>query len=94
MPLLICLRNTVLCPQAGLIPLLIPLMLLNSLNRAALLWNVHILWTHCSCLNTWGSASLIVRGSDKFLFSREGVTLGIYCRCFCMLIVLFDSSSP
>ena len=51
----------------------------NSLNRAALLWNVRILWPRCSCFffNTYrGSSPLVVRGSDVFLFSQEGVTQG------------------
>ena len=49
----------------------------NSLNHAALLWNVRILWPHCSCFffNIYrGWALLIVRGTDEFLFSCEGVT--------------------
>ena len=51
----------------------------NSLNRAALLWNVRILWPRCSrfFFNTYRSSSpLVVRGSDVFLFSQEGVTQG------------------
>ena len=47
----------------------------NSLNRAALLWNVRILWPRCSrfFFNTYrGSSPLVVRGSDVFLFSQEG----------------------
>ena len=51
----------------------------NSLNRAAMLWNVRVLWPRCSrfVFNTyqcWGT--LLVRGSDEFLFSKEGVTQG------------------
>ena len=51
----------------------------NSLNRAALLWNVCILWPRCSrfFFNTYnGQAALVVRGTDEFLYSREGVTQG------------------
>ena len=45
----------------------------------ALLWNACMLWTRCSrfLFNTYqGWAALVIRGSDKFLFSREGVTQG------------------
>ena len=51
----------------------------NSLNRNALFWNVRVLWPRCSrfFFNTYrGWAPLIVRGTDEFLFSREGVTQG------------------
>ena len=51
----------------------------NTINRVALLWNARILWTRCSrfLFNTYqGWAALVIRGSDKFLFSREGVTQG------------------
>ena len=51
----------------------------NSLNRAALLWNVRILWPRCSrfFFSTYhGSSPLVVRGSDVFLFIQEGVTQG------------------
>ena len=51
----------------------------NCLNQSALLWNARILWTRCSCFlfNTYLRwAPLIVRGSDEFLFSHEGVTQG------------------
>ena len=51
----------------------------NSLNRAALLGDVRILWPRCSrfVFNTYcGWAPLIVRGSEELLFSREGVTQG------------------
>ena len=51
----------------------------NTINRVALLWNARILWTRCSCFlfNTYqGWATLVIRGSVKFLFSREGVTQG------------------
>ena len=51
----------------------------NSLNRAALLWNVRILWPRCSrfFFNTYrGWAPLILTGTEELLFSREGVTQG------------------
>ena len=51
----------------------------NSLNRAALLWIVRILWPCCSCFvfNTYrGWAPLIVRATEELLFSRDGVTQG------------------
>ena len=51
----------------------------NSLNRAALLWNVRVLWPRCSrfVFNTYqGWATLVLRGSQEFLYSMEGVTQG------------------
>ena len=49
----------------------------NSLNRAALLWNIRILWPRCSrfLFNTYnGHAALVVRGAEEFLYSKEGVS--------------------
>ena len=51
----------------------------NSLNHVALLWNVRVLWPHCSrfVFNTYqGWATLVVRNSDVNLFSMEGITRG------------------
>ena len=51
----------------------------NSLNRAALLWNVRILWLRCSrfVFNTYrGWTPLIVRGTEELLLSHEDVTQG------------------
>ena len=51
----------------------------NSLNRTAALWNIRVLWPRCSrfLFNSYrGWGSLVVRGSDKFMFSKEGVTQG------------------
>ena len=64
----------------------------NSLNRAALLWNVRVLWPRCSrfVFNTYqGWATLVLRGSQEFLYSMEGVTQGILCPCFYMQSVHF-----
>ena len=47
----------------------------NSLSRSAALWNSRILWTSCSrfLFNSYqGFAVLIIRGTDEFIFSREG----------------------
>ena len=46
----------------------------NSLNSAALLWNVRILWPRCSrfLFDTYnGQAVLVVRGSEEFLYSKK-----------------------
>jgi len=62
----------------------------NSLNRVALLWNVCVLWPCCSrfIFNTYqGWATLVIRDSEECLHSMEGVTQGIPCLCFCMLLV-------
>jgi len=62
----------------------------NSLNRVTLLWNVRVLWPRCSrfVFNTYqGWATLVVRGSEECLHSMEGVTQGIPCLHFCMLLV-------
>ena len=51
----------------------------NSLNRTAALWNIRVLWPRCSrfLFNSYrGWGSLVVQGSDKFMFSKEGVTQG------------------
>ena len=51
----------------------------NSLNCAALVWNVHILWPCRSRLffsTHRGWAPLIVRDTDEFLFSHGDVTQG------------------
>ena len=50
----------------------------NSLNRIAMLWNVRVLWP-CSrfVFNTYqGWATLVVRGSQEYLYSMEGVMQG------------------
>lgn len=56
----------------------------NTINPVALLWNacILILWPHyCRFLfNTYRSwAALVIKGSNGFLFSREGVTQGDPC---------------
>ena len=51
----------------------------NSLNRIAVLWNARVLWPRCSrfLFNTYrGWASLVIRGSESVLYSKEGVTQG------------------
>ena len=51
----------------------------NSLSRSAALWNSRILWTSCSrfLFNSYqGFAVLIIRGTDEFIYSREGLTQG------------------
>ena len=51
----------------------------NLLSRSAAFWNYRILWTSCSHFLFHfyqGSAVLIIRGTDEFIFSREGVTQG------------------
>ena len=48
----------------------------NSINRAALLWNIRILWPHASrfVFNTYrGWSPLIIKGHDVGLYSSEGV---------------------
>ena len=70
----------------------------NSLNRVALLWNVRVLWPRCSrfVFNTYcGWATLVVRGSQEYLYSMEGVTQGDPLSMFLYVIgtLLFDSFS-
>ena len=51
----------------------------NSINRLSLLWNVRVLWPRASrfIFNTYrGWASLIIKGCDEILFSREGIVQG------------------
>ena len=51
----------------------------NSLNRIAMLLNVRNLWPRCArfVFNTYrGWSVLVLRGQQKFLFSKEGVTQG------------------
>ena len=51
----------------------------NSLNHIAMLLNVRNLWPRCArfVFNTYrGWSVLVLRGQQKFLFSKEGVTQG------------------
>ena len=53
----------------------------NSLYCVALLWNVHVLWLHCSrfVFNAYlGWATLVIWNSDENLYNMEviGVTQG------------------
>ena len=51
----------------------------NSLSRSAALWNARVIWTRCFrfLFNSYQSyAVLILRGSDAFILSKEGVTQG------------------
>jgi len=51
----------------------------HSLSRSAPLWNSRILWTSCSrfLFNSYqGFAVLIIRGTDEFIYNREGWTQG------------------
>ena len=55
---------------------------LNSVNRAAALWNARVLWPSCSCFlfNTCrGYAFLLLKPSQELLLSKEGVTQVILC---------------
>ena len=51
----------------------------NLMSRVTALWNARILWPRCSrfLFNTYrGFAVLLLRNSEEFLYSREGVTQG------------------
>ena len=51
----------------------------HMVNWVATLWNARVLWPWCSCFlfNTFvGFARLVLRGSDKCIFSREAITQG------------------
>ena len=64
----------------------------NSLNRIAALWNIRILWPRCArfLFNTYrGWAALVVRGSSRLLYSKEGVTQDDLYQCLCMQWVLY-----
>ena len=53
--------------------------LISLVSRVTALWNARILWPRCSrfLFNTYrGFAVLLLRNSDEFLYSREGVTQG------------------
>ena len=51
----------------------------NLMSRVTALWNARILWPRCSrfLFNTYrGFVVLLLRNSEEFLYSREGVTQG------------------
>ena len=51
----------------------------NSINRLSLLWNVRVLWPRASryIFNTYrGWSSLILKGCNETIYSREGVIQG------------------
>ena len=51
----------------------------NRINRPAMLWNVRVFWSRCSIflLNSYrGYALLIIKGSNEFILSKEGITQG------------------
>jgi hypothetical protein len=51
----------------------------NRMNCPAMLWNVRLFWSRCSIFlsNTYrGYALLIIKGSDAFILSKEGITQG------------------
>ena len=51
----------------------------NRINRPDMLWNVGVFWSRCSIFlfNTYrGYALLIIKGSDAFILSKEGITQG------------------
>jgi hypothetical protein len=51
----------------------------NSINRVALLWNTRLLWPRAArfVFNTYqGWSTLVLRGSNEHLLSKEGVTQG------------------
>jgi hypothetical protein len=54
----------------------------NSISRPVFLWSARILWPRCSrfLFNSYrGYAVLALRGSNVFLFSKEGCTQGSGC---------------
>ena len=49
----------------------------NGLNCVSLLWNVHVLWPHCSQFvfnANQGWATMVLRNFNENLYSMEGVT--------------------
>ena len=54
----------------------------NRINCPAMLWNVRLFWSRCSIFlfNTYfigdNNALLIIKGSDAFILSKEGITQG------------------